>query len=116
MTSNFHTNLLKDISSMLDADDYNVIIQVGKTDNTKEFYLEELVNYLQEYLIDERTCWVQQNFVFILNTIFNLSKYKKLQDYCILSICEDPFLVFSLSDFPSLNKDILFYLIKRDDL
>ena len=38
MTSNFHLGLLKDISLMLSADDYNVIIQVGETNNSKEFH------------------------------------------------------------------------------
>ena len=37
MTSNFHSSLLKDISSMLDSDDYNVLIQIGENQNVKEF-------------------------------------------------------------------------------
>ena len=38
MTSNFHSGLLKDISSMLiDSDDYNVIIQIKEGQNIKEF-------------------------------------------------------------------------------
>jgi hypothetical protein len=39
MEYNFEDCLLKDISLMLnDADDYNVIIQVGKDQNIKEFH------------------------------------------------------------------------------
>ena len=38
MTSNFHSDILKDISSMLiDSDDYNVIIQIKENQNIKEF-------------------------------------------------------------------------------
>ena len=38
MTSNFHSDLLKDISSMLiDSDDYNVVIQIKEGQNIKEF-------------------------------------------------------------------------------
>ncbi len=38
MTSIFHSGLSKDLSLILnDADDYNVIIQVGENQNTKEF-------------------------------------------------------------------------------
>ena len=38
MTLNFHSGLLRGISLMLNADDYNVIIQVGEDLNTKEFH------------------------------------------------------------------------------
>jgi hypothetical protein len=36
--SHSRSNLLKDISSMLNAEDYNVIIQVGENQDTKEFH------------------------------------------------------------------------------
>ncbi len=38
MSSNFHSGLLKDISSMIiDSDEYNVIIQIKENQNIKEF-------------------------------------------------------------------------------
>ena len=38
MVSNFHSGLLKDISSMLfNSDEYNVIIQIKENQNIKEF-------------------------------------------------------------------------------
>ncbi len=38
MTSNFHSGLLKDLSSMLiDSNDYNVIIQIKENQDIKEF-------------------------------------------------------------------------------
>jgi hypothetical protein len=38
MTLEFHPDFIKDISSMLNAGDYNVIIQVGEGQDTKEFH------------------------------------------------------------------------------
>ncbi|RIA90651.1 hypothetical protein C1645_805625 [Glomus cerebriforme] len=186
MTLKFHSGLLKDISLMIDADDYNIIIKVGETQNTKEFHahsnilrvcsqyfknnipadiikmnnkftinlpnitpdifeiilkyiytgkfylrytgtddfklliasdfllLEELVNYVQRCLIG-MDYLVQQNFALVMNYIFNLPKYKKLQDYYLMSICENPLPVFTSNDFLSLDKGILFYLLKRED-
>ena len=39
MISNFHSSLLKDISSMLSySDDYNVVIQIKEHQNIKEFH------------------------------------------------------------------------------
>ncbi|GET00437.1 BTB/POZ protein [Rhizophagus clarus] len=38
MTSLFHSDLSKEFSLILnDADDYNVVIQVGENNNTEEF-------------------------------------------------------------------------------
>ena len=38
MTFDRYPDLLEDISLMLYAEDYNVIIKVGETQNTKEFH------------------------------------------------------------------------------
>jgi hypothetical protein len=44
MTSLFYPNLSKDLSLILDdADDYNVIIQVGDNENTKEFRAHSVI-------------------------------------------------------------------------
>ena len=44
MTLQLHSNLSKDLSLILDdADDYNVIIQVGENENTKDFYAHSVI-------------------------------------------------------------------------
>jgi hypothetical protein len=44
MTSIFHSRLSKDFSSLLnDADDFDVIIQVGENDNIKEFRAHSVI-------------------------------------------------------------------------
>ena len=44
MTSRFHSSLSKDLSLILnDADDFNVIIQVGENQNTKEFRAHSVI-------------------------------------------------------------------------
>ncbi|RGB41556.1 hypothetical protein C1646_793799 [Rhizophagus diaphanus] len=188
MTLKFHSSLLKDISSMLNAEDCNIIIQVGEANDTKKFhahsnilrassqyfkdiipagiikkdsmftiirpqitpsifeiilkyiytgkldlrnqsgsdnfrlmfecyylFLEELFVYVQYYLIEQQTPWIQQNFVLILNSIFNLPNYKKLQDHCIESICRNPLSFLTSNNFQLLNKYILLYFLERDD-
>jgi hypothetical protein len=83
---------------------------------TDELLLEELFTYVQDDLITNRTKWVDENFVLILNVAFRLDNYKKLQDYCLGSIYDDPLPFFSSKTFPSIQKEILFDLLKRDDL
>ncbi|PKY30573.1 hypothetical protein RhiirB3_447728 [Rhizophagus irregularis] len=81
-----------------------------------ELLLEELFIHVQNYLIIKQTNWVRENFVFVLNTVFRLDNCKRLQDYCLESICEDPLQFFSSKSFLSINKEILLGLLKRDDL
>ena len=52
----FYSSLLKDLSSILnDADDFNVIIQVGETPNTKEFRVHSVI-YGRALLISKVLC------------------------------------------------------------
>ncbi|EXX57669.1 uncharacterized protein OCT59_006042 [Rhizophagus irregularis] len=83
--------------------------------SSDELLIDELFNHVQDYLIEKQTSWVQKNFVLVLHTVFKLTSCKKLQDYCLESICEDPESFISLKMFSSLDKDILFGLLKRDD-
>ncbi|GES81785.1 hypothetical protein GLOIN_2v1878320 [Rhizophagus clarus] len=191
MTLIFHSNLLRDISSMLsDADDFNVTVQVGENDNTKEFkahsiilrarcpyfrsalssewitkkndmiifskpnikptvfemvlkyiymgeldltkyqvenilellvasdelLLEELFNRVQDYLIEEQTIWLEENFYLVHHSIFKLSCCEKLQNHCLESICMNPQPFFTSNDYHLLDENILYGLFKRDDL
>ena len=44
MTSTFHPGLSKDLSLILnDADDFNVVIQIGENQNTKEFRAHSVI-------------------------------------------------------------------------
>ena len=81
-----------------------------------ELLLEELFQYIQNYFVEKEIGWIQQNFALVMKTIFNLSNYEKLQRHCIASSCKVPLPIFSSNDFLSLDKDILFNLLKRDDL
>ncbi|GBC01602.1 hypothetical protein RclHR1_04260002 [Rhizophagus clarus] len=81
-----------------------------------ELLLEELLVYVQDYLIEEQINWIRQNFVLVLHTVFRLVSCKKLQDYCLESICENPLPFITSRTFLSLDKDILFNLLERDDI
>jgi hypothetical protein len=81
-----------------------------------ELLLEELFNHVQNYLIEKQSIWIENNLALVLHIVFKLSSCKKLQDYCIESIFSDPQPLNTSKEFPSLDKDILYDLLKRDDL
>ncbi|GBB84557.1 hypothetical protein RclHR1_11120001 [Rhizophagus clarus] len=89
---------------------------LGLLVSSDELLIEELFNHVQDYLIEKQTSWVQKNFVLVLHTVLQLTSCKKLQDHCLESICQDPQSFISSKKFPFLDKDILFDLLKRDDL
>ncbi len=43
MTSRFHTGLLRDFLMLKDADDHNVVIQVGENQDQKEFRAHSII-------------------------------------------------------------------------
>ncbi|CAB4410595.1 unnamed protein product [Rhizophagus irregularis] len=81
-----------------------------------ELLIEELVTFVQKYLIENQTEWLKDNFVKVLHTVYQLESCKKLLDYCLESICEDPEPFFNSSEFPTLEKSIYLELIKRETL
>ncbi|PKK72425.1 BTB-domain-containing protein [Rhizophagus irregularis] len=81
-----------------------------------ELLLKELFKHVQDYLIEKQANWIQKNFVLVLHSVFGLESCKKLKDYCLKSICADPQPFFTSKNFSSLNKDILYGLLERDDL
>ncbi|GBB92163.1 hypothetical protein RclHR1_19750001 [Rhizophagus clarus] len=79
-----------------------------------ELNLEELFEPIQNYLIKRHKTWIQKNFDFVHRTVFYHVSYKVLQDFCLDSICAIPQPFFISTDFLSLDKDILYYLLGRD--
>src|SRR6266540_3810915 len=99
-----------DLTGESDADILELLVV------SDELLLEELFKHVQDYLIEKQSAWVQQNLFLILHTVFKLSNCKELQDYCLDFICIEPLSFISSKDFLSLGKDILYELLKRDDL
>ncbi|RHZ84092.1 hypothetical protein Glove_85g86 [Diversispora epigaea] len=81
-----------------------------------ELILEKLFEYVQNYLIEEETAWLNQNLVKVLLIVSKLASCQQLQDYCFKSICADPDPFFTSEEFLILDKEIFLELIKRDDL
>ncbi|GBC29675.2 hypothetical protein GLOIN_2v1771315 [Rhizophagus irregularis DAOM 181602=DAOM 197198] len=81
-----------------------------------ELLLEELVEYSRDYLIKHQRNWIQKNFVLILNTACKYTSCKTLQDYCFKIICLNPELLITSDNFLSLDKDIFYDLLEREDL
>ncbi|GES93522.1 hypothetical protein GLOIN_2v1881255 [Rhizophagus clarus] len=81
-----------------------------------EFLLQELVDYLQKYLIENKSEWMEQHFELIHRTSFQSNSLLQLQQFCTDFMVKSPEKVFKSLDFTSLPEKSLVQLIKRDDL
>ncbi|PKY40384.1 hypothetical protein RhiirA4_453751 [Rhizophagus irregularis] len=99
-----------DLTDDLDEDILGLLVA------TDELLLDELFNYVQDYLIRERSIWIHENLVQVLHTVFKLVRCEKLRDYCFELICLDPKPFITSKEFLSLDKDILYDLLERSDL
>ncbi|GBC10170.1 hypothetical protein RclHR1_00940011 [Rhizophagus clarus] len=104
---------------------YGGIFSLNGQDNLKiieillaadEFFLQEIVDHLQKYLIENKSDWIAKNFEFIHRISFKSNHLFKLQQFCTDFMEESPEKVFKSLDFTSLPEKLLIQLLKKDDL
>ncbi|GBC29173.2 BTB/POZ protein [Rhizophagus irregularis DAOM 181602=DAOM 197198] len=78
--------------------------------------LQELVDYLQGYLIENKSEWLEQHFEFAQQISSNSNNLLKLQEFCTNLMVRSPEKVLKSLNFTSLSEKSLTSLIKRDDL
>ncbi|CAG8493831.1 7811_t:CDS:2, partial [Scutellospora calospora] len=103
-------------TGILDLDKQSGPDILGLLVASDELLLDELIVHCQEHLIEEKANWLRLNFVQVLQTVIKLKSCKKLQDHCLKTICQDPQPFFSSKIFSSLDRDILYGLLEREDL
>ncbi|EXX62199.1 uncharacterized protein OCT59_029212 [Rhizophagus irregularis] len=81
-----------------------------------QLYLQEIVDYLQEYLINNDYEWMEQHFGLVYQTSFQSNSLLELQNFCTNCMAKSPQKIFESFDFTSLSEKTLISLIKRDDL
>ena len=81
-----------------------------------QLHLQELVDYLQTYLTENKAGWIKQNFGLTCQMSFQSHSLLKLQLFCTEWMAKSPEKVLESFDFTSLPENSLISLIKRDDL
>jgi len=81
-----------------------------------QLHLQELVDYLQKYLIENKVEWMEQHFGLTYQTSFQSNSLLELQNFCTDYMTKFPQKIFKSLDFTSLSEKSLISLIKRDDL
>ncbi|GES80789.1 carbohydrate-binding module family 13 protein [Rhizophagus clarus] len=83
---------------------------------TKELGLQELIPYLESFLIENKTNWIEQNFDLIYQTCFENDSFLELQKCCKDLISKEPNKIFNSPNFSSIPEKLLTTLIQNDNL
>ncbi|EXX75446.1 hypothetical protein RirG_041790 [Rhizophagus irregularis DAOM 197198w] len=81
-----------------------------------ELNIQQLITYIQEYLIKHQTEFLHQNPTGILEPVYRHETFTDLCDFYLEKICEEPKILFDSDKFIDLKAPLLEMLIKRDDL
>ena len=74
--------------------------------------LQELIDYLQKYLIESKSEWMEQHFEHTQRISFQHNNLLKIQQFCTDFMTKSPDKVFKSLYFTSLPEKILMQLIK----
>jgi hypothetical protein len=114
ITLNFYYRYIYGGIISLNGQDTSEILQLLLA--TDDLLLQELVDYLQKYLIENKSEWMEQHFELIHRKSFQSNSLLELQQFCTDFMVKSPEKVFKSLDFTSLPEKSLIQLIKRDDL
>ena len=81
-----------------------------------EFILEDLIEYLQTYLIEQHSDDLKENFASLHQIVSQHDSFTKLHDFCAAFAAAQPEAIFKSNDFHSLKESLLLSILKRDDL
>src|SRR5437868_9231759 len=81
-----------------------------------ELNIQQLIPYVQEFLIEHKSEFLQQNPAGILETVYQHETFTDLWNFYLETICEEPKVLFNSDSFINLKAPLLELLLKRDDL
>ena len=81
-----------------------------------ELNIQPLISHVQEFLIEHKMEFLQQNPTGILETVYQHETFTDLWDFCLEFICKEPKTLFNSDRFVNLKAPLLELLLKRDDL
>jgi hypothetical protein len=81
-----------------------------------ELNIQQLISYIQEYLIEHQIEFLSQNPADILETVYQHEAFTDLWNFFLEKICEEPKILFNSDKFINLKAPLLELLLKRDDL
>ncbi|EXX56280.1 uncharacterized protein OCT59_020367 [Rhizophagus irregularis] len=97
-------------------EEYDISAIIKILDAASKLSLQELINYLQSYLIKIKANWIEQNFNMVYQASFENNSFLELQKYCTKLISDEPDKIFQSLNFSSIPEKLLASIIQNDNL
>ncbi|UZO23325.1 uncharacterized protein OCT59_015668 [Rhizophagus irregularis] len=81
-----------------------------------ELSLQELIPYLESFLIENKKNWIEQNIDLIYQTSFGNDSFLELQKYCTNLIIKESNKIFNSPNFSSIPEKLLITLIQNHQI
>ncbi|EXX56575.1 hypothetical protein RirG_214860 [Rhizophagus irregularis DAOM 197198w] len=81
-----------------------------------ELNLQELVSYLQLYIIKNNKNWMEQNFNLVYQTSFENDSFLELQNYCTDLISKGPDKILKSMNFSSIPEKLSISIVQNNNL
>jgi hypothetical protein len=98
----------------LEEYDISDIIKILVSAN--ELSLQELIPYIESFLIKNKANEMEQNFDLIFQTSFENDTFLELQKYCTDLISKEPDKIFNSPNFSTIPERLLVTLIQNDNI
>src|SRR5207249_4286332 len=72
--------------------------------------------YLQSFLVENKTSWMDRNFNLIYRISFENNSFLELQNYCTELISTEPDKLLNSPNFSSFSKKLLDSIIQSDNI
>ena len=100
----------------LSLNDYDISDIVKILVAAEELNLQELTTYLQSYLIENNSSWIERYFNLVYQASFENDSFLELQKCCTDLLFEEPDKLFNSVNFSSISEKLLISLIQNDNL
>ncbi|GES76324.1 carbohydrate-binding module family 13 protein [Rhizophagus clarus] len=112
----FHVILRYIYGGTLSLENYDISEIVKILIAANELNLQELIPYLESYLIENKKNYLVNNFNLIYRTSHENESFSKLQKYCNDLISNEPNKIFNSLNFSSIPEKILVTIIQNNNL
>ncbi|KAF0431527.1 serine-enriched protein [Gigaspora margarita] len=82
----------------------------------EELGIQELLVPGQEYLIKNQSGWIRNNFALVYKTSAKIASLDMLRKYVLGTLRQQPRLLLNPRDIKHLEKEILIWLLKKEDI
>ncbi|GBC41551.2 hypothetical protein GLOIN_2v1779084 [Rhizophagus irregularis DAOM 181602=DAOM 197198] len=112
----FHSILTYIYGGIISLDDQDLTVILDVLVAAAKFHLQELLDFLQKYLIENKAEVMEQQFELTYQTSLLSNSLAELQQFCTDYMAKSPEKIFKSLSLNSLPEKSLITLIKRDDL